>query len=481
MVYDIKLGTRVVMCIPTLSKNPRTPLWIDGMGGLQMPLGSSLGRKWRTDKPIAQAREELCVEAISMDAEYIFFLGDDVIPPPSALLTLLEKIGHTFTNRDGEDQIAQMITGIYWTKTYPPEPYIFRRDAGQSGGTGLLTGTYRNWVAGEFFDVDIAGCDCLLIETRMLKEIPRPWFSTDWIWEPGQKPSSIATEDYYFYTKAREYGFRIWADTSIECWHEDRDTGATFGLTLDMVQAGSVPTVGNDEVLVADLGAGLSSEGQGLFGPKAKIMRFDSRESVKPDIRCDIRHLDDHFYGKFDFVNASHVLEHFRRNEAIPTVREWIKLLKPGGTIIIHVPNFERAVNFILNPPEGAMPDDKNYAWAQVYGDQAEAGPAWQHLNGFTARKLEMLLRSIPELTDVKVEYDYGNDQNLRGTAKLVAESEPYTLIKAWKRILDKETPRNVLSDSDPPISENSDTDTDGAVSPETTESEVLEVVDNSV
>jgi len=92
---------------------------------------------------------------------------------------MLDKIGHTFPVRhpvvtggelkwvaDGRAQArASMITGVYWTKTYPPEPYLFN---------GLLKGTYRDWVAGEFFDIDIAGCDCLLIETAMLKAIPFP-------------------------------------------------------------------------------------------------------------------------------------------------------------------------------------------------------------------------------------------------------------------------------------------------------------------
>ena len=489
MGYDIRLGTRVMMGIPTTDQARRSPLWIDGMSGLQMPLGSSLGRKWVINEPIAQARNTLCRLALEMDTEYIFMLGDDVIPPSNALLTLLEKIGHTFINRDGEEQVAQMITGVYWTKTYPPEPYIFRRDAGQSGGLGLLTGTYRDWVAGEFFDVDIAGCDCLLFETKLLREIPEPWFSTDWVWEEGQRVSAIATEDYYFYTKAREYGKRIWVDTSIQCLHEDRQTGAAFGLSMDMVQAGGVPTVGKDEVLVAEVGAGFSSEGQGLFGPKAKIVRFDIREQVKPDVRCDIRHIDEHWHGKFDFVNASHVLEHFRRAEADDTVKEWIKLLKPGGSIIIHVPNFESAVSKILNPPPTASPEQKMYYWSQVYGDQGQSGAAWQHLNGFTPRKLEMLLKSIPTLEDVKVDFDYGNDENLRGTAKLIANPEPYTLTKAWKRITQKElssphddsnSSSNLSSESNTENGTSQHADTNVGV--QTNEKvEVLEVVDNTV
>lgn len=434
MGYDVKLGSRVVMGLPTTHMALRTPVWIDSMAGLQMPLGSSLARKWIIDEPIAAARNALCQSAIDMGAEYLFMLGDDVIPPPNTILALLEKIGRTYTSRDGTDQRASMITGIYWTKTYPPEPYIFRTDPVK----GLLGGTFRDWKAGEFIDVDIAGCDCLLIETEMLKNIPFPWFSTDWIWEPGQKVSSIATEDYYFYTKARDHGYRLFADTGLQCLHEDRNTGAVFGLSMDMVQANAIPDVGLNEVLVAELGAGFSSENQGLYGPKAKIVRFDMRPETNPDVVCDIRHLDEHWLGKFDWVNASHVIEHFRRSEAVAILAEWVKLLKVGGTLTIHVPNIENALRNILNPPIDATPELKAYWWAQVYGDQAKPGAPWQHLNGFTPRKLENLLKTVPELGDIVV-VEETEGFNLKGTARLKSGSTPYTLTTVWNKIYKRE------------------------------------------
>jgi hypothetical protein len=402
------------------------------MTALQMPLGSSLGRKWTKDEKIADARNLLCKAALEMGVEYLFMLGDDVLPPPNVLLELLDKIGREYPVRSKEGEVryarASMVTGIYWTKTYPPEPYIFRLEDGN-----ILAGTYKNWKAGEFFDIDVAGCDCLLIETKMLRELPEPWFSTEWVWEEGQSVSSIATEDYYFYTKAREHGFRLFADTSLQCTHEDRETGAQFGLSMDMHQAGGIPLVGEDEVLIADLGAGLNTPGQ-YFGNNAKIVRFDMRESVKPDFRCDITRIDSHHFGKFDIVVAHHVLEHFRRKEAEGILAHWVKLLKPGGKIHIHVPNFERAVKFILDPPADASATDRVYAWSQVYGDQAEGGPPWQHLNGFTKRKLRAALEQSPGLGDVTIEEEH-DGLNLHGTATLKVATVPYALATAWKKI----------------------------------------------
>ena len=424
-----------MMGIPTLKSSRRSTTWIDGMSSLQMPLGSSLGRVWIEDETIAEARNALCQAALDANVELLFMLGDDVVPPPNALLMLLSKIGREF-----EAGRAAMITGVYWTKTYPPEPYLFN---------DLLKGTYKDWKAGEFFPVDMAGCDCLLIETDVLRAIPKPWFSTDWAWEPGQKSSPIATEDFYFYTKARKAGYRLYADTSIQCWHEDRDTGAFFGLSMEMAQAEATSIVGDGDVAVADVGCGTSTLTT-YFGPNTKIVRFDQRAEVKPDVRCDIANIDEHWFGKFDYVCASHVLEHFRRGEAPNLIKHWVQLLKPNGELHVYVPNLERAFKLILNPTPDLTPVDKNYLWAQIYGDQAKPGTAWEHKNGFTARKLEALLRSsVPEFGEIKVE-EMHDGLNLFARAKLTKTVEPEVVSTEWFAIRDRENGHSEVKDDAP-------------------------------
>lgn len=40
-------------------------------------------------------------------------------------------------------------------------------------------------------------------------------------------------------------------------------------------------------------------------------------------------------------IRASHVLEHFSKKDTLDVLREWVRVLKPGGTIKIAVPDFE--------------------------------------------------------------------------------------------------------------------------------------------
>lgn len=50
-----------------------------------------------------------------------------------------------------------------------------------------------------------------------------------------------------------------------------------------------------------------------------------------------------------DLVYACHVLEHFGRHEYMDVLKEWYRVLKPGGKIRIAVPNFEKCVDWYLN------------------------------------------------------------------------------------------------------------------------------------
>ena len=45
-----------------------------------------------------------------------------------------------------------------------------------------------------------------------------------------------------------------------------------------------------------------------------------------------------------DLIYACHVLEHFGRNDTLRVLKEWHRVLKPGGTLRLAVPDFEAVV-----------------------------------------------------------------------------------------------------------------------------------------
>ena len=69
-------------------------------------------------------------------------------------------------------------------------------------------------------------------------------------------------------------------------------------------------------------------------------MHIDISNYKHIDIQTDIRNLNQIKDNTVDDIYASHVLEHFKRYEILDILKEWNRVLKPGGTIHISVPDF---------------------------------------------------------------------------------------------------------------------------------------------
>ncbi|KKL11137.1 hypothetical protein LCGC14_2548840, partial [marine sediment metagenome] len=316
-----KIDPLIALAIPTWGKV--SIAWASAMRHIGGPLGANTVELAPViGKPIAEARNELMEAAINNNCDYILFVGDDVLLPPDTLNRLLQR---TWDNPD-----VHLVTGMYWTKTWPTQPYIWR---------GIQRGPYLNWKHGEFFELDYAGCDCLLIRlTPEMKALGPDWFSTEWTWEGGKEaPTLLATEDFFFYTKTRKAGMQLWCDSNVQCIHEDRNSGEQFALTTDMPQYtdGKEPELPDAEtdaaplVKIAELGVGIASP---FFGhaDRVKLVRFDGNEKVNPDYRCDLRHLPAGDQS-FDIVHSRHVLEHFGRAEVMKVLKEWTRILRVDG------------------------------------------------------------------------------------------------------------------------------------------------------
>lgn len=395
-------GFRLLMGIPTLRANPRTPNWIEALANLHMPLGSTMERYWVADLPIAEARNRICAEAVRGGFDAVFMLGDDVLAPANTLLAMLARLGRTYPTPEGGAARCDMVTGVYWTKTYPAFPYLWR---------GLLDGPYTDWRAGELVAVDFAGCDCLMVTTDALRRMGEPYFSTDYDWGGDITPPRHPTEDFYFFARARAAGLRLWADTDLQCLHEDRATGAYFGLTKDMPQAGGTPDDADGGRVIAELGAGTWCR---TYGDGCTVVRFDIDEATRPDVRCDVRALPAAHFGRYDVVHAHHVLEHLPYPDTATTLAHWTRLLRPGGELRVRVPNLAHAMRTLLDPE--APGERKEYAFQQLYGTQTNE---WQaHKQGFTAEGLGRLLGAVPGLAGVRV-VEETDGHNLFGSATL--------------------------------------------------------------
>lgn len=66
----------------------------------------------------------------------------------------------------------------------------------------------------------------------------------------------------------------------------------------------------------------------------------DIRPEVEPDIVADIETMEGFENASAEVIYAAHVLEHIPRLHTITVLEEWRRVLKPGGTLRLSVPDF---------------------------------------------------------------------------------------------------------------------------------------------
>ncbi len=125
-----------------------------------------------------------------------------------------------------------------------------------------------------------------------------------------------------------------------------------------------------------DIGAGnKSSEGWTSFG-------LEPHHEIYGDV-TDMP-LDD---DTVDEARAIHVIEHVYPWDALRTLKEWLRILKPGGLLILELPDLAKCcANFLAgtHPRKGIL---------GIYGDIEGGDVLMLHKTGYTPQSLRALLR----------------------------------------------------------------------------------------
>jgi SAM-dependent methyltransferase len=91
-----------------------------------------------------------------------------------------------------------------------------------------------------------------------------------------------------------------------------------------------------------------------------------------------------------DEAQAIHVIEHFYRWETVDVLREWRRILKPGGLLVLELPDIGKCCRNVLKDMEKSA----SGMWA-IYGDPNTRDPLMMHKWGFTPHTLaECLLEA---------------------------------------------------------------------------------------
>lgn len=331
---------------------------------LQPPINFNSFKMVVKGRPVDEARCAVADWAIESKLKYLFFLGEDTVPPPSTL----SKLIFLAENNPQMDVIGAM----YWSKSDPTFPLVFR----ESGA-----GSYWDWKLGELFQIWGMGMDATLIRVESFAKIKKPYFltikadaSVD-----GVNYGEAWTEDLYFCDKLAKAGGKVFCDSSLQCDHWDIFTMRVYRMPQNCRPAIRMETVGKSKIL--DLGCGEIPN----HTNDGRAMRVDLREDLRPDFRADIMHLP-FKTGSWDQVQSAHTLEHYPRAKVPLVLDEWIRMVKPGGLLRLILPDLKVAARQILkgNLDNGMM--------NVLYGGQQDAYDF--HRNGFTEETIRALLNA---------------------------------------------------------------------------------------
>lgn len=121
-------------------------------------------------------------------------------------------------------------------------------------------------------------------------------------------------------------------------------------------------------------------------------LNVDARKTRATDMVADIRNLP-FPPASFSRIEHYHVIEHLGRHDLAPALRDWHRLLKPGGTMAMECPDLDRAMQLYL-AGNTAMLDT-------VFGKQRYAGDT--HYFGYNFPRLQALLEACG-FTDIAPE-----------------------------------------------------------------------------
>ena len=120
----------------------------------------------------------------------------------------------------------------------------------------------------------------------------------------------------------------------------------------------------------------------------------ESRAGKRPDVLCDLRALTVFDENTVDEILSVHVVEHFWRWEVAGILKEWVRVLKPGGRMILECPNLKSACEaFLANPEVHAGPgaEGQRTMWV-FYGDPGWRDPLMVHRWGYTPLSLAQVM-----------------------------------------------------------------------------------------
>lgn len=250
---------RILLALPTAG-SPSQP-FLESLAQLRMPpFASAFDRLTIVGNFIPGQRELAARRALSVNADVLIMVDDDMILPPDALVDLVAAL-------DSDPQLA-VVGALYYSRD----------------GLHAMAATHWNsrdttTAAIPAYDRALTSCDvvgfgCVAVRVRALQSMPPPYFNTQVYVEERALRVRICNEDYLFCEDVRRAGWLVALHAGIRCKHYDRASDVAHPRQWES----SVVTA-RERMLVADP------------GPVYRVVPYDATLATKAE-RHSAAHID---------------------------------------------------------------------------------------------------------------------------------------------------------------------------------------------
>ena len=151
---------------------------------------------------VYDSRNNLAKHALTMKADYILWLDSDMMFEPDILEKMLAKM---------QEKNLDILSGIYYRRRHPFSPVLFKKFSVDENNFATFE-NYNSYPEDDIFEVEGIGFGCVLMSSDVLFDVAaqfKDWFS----------PLGRVGEDLSFCWRARQCGYKIFADPEIQLGH----------------------------------------------------------------------------------------------------------------------------------------------------------------------------------------------------------------------------------------------------------------------
>lgn len=189
---------KILIAIPCMDQVPF--LFAQSLASLQKPENCECTLAMRSGSLIYTSRNGLATQAVEMEADYVFWMDSDMTFPQDALVRMLATM---------QENDLDILSGIYFRRVKPFTPTLF--DKLDIDGEACEWSEFKE-IPAELFEIGGCGFGCVLMKTDVFFDVQTKFGNMF-------APLGNNGEDLAFCWRARQCGYRIWCDPTVECGH----------------------------------------------------------------------------------------------------------------------------------------------------------------------------------------------------------------------------------------------------------------------